>query len=263
MNASLLNSAFFFLLAAFVASLIGRVVDRPWRSWPGRWALSAGWLLLTVSLGHRWIAAGHPPVSNQYESTLFLVWTVAGSGLGLVAVSSSWEVLLPWISAFAVLGLGAMSLMDPRVAPLVPALQSNWLLIHVVTTMLGYAGFTVAFLGALRLLFLRGDPVGSRDIRRWDRLLDQACVIGFFFLTFGIVTGSVWANQAWGSYWSWDPKETWALITWLYYATAFHLRRSLGWTDRRFAGLMVGGMVLVLFTYFGVNYLLGGLHAYR
>ena len=164
------------------------------------------------------------------------------------------ERLIPWVAGYAILSMGVASLLDSSIEPLVPALQSNWLLIHVASTLFGYASLTLAFLGAL-LCFGRGDA-------SLDSFLYRSCALGFWLLTLGIATGAVWANSAWGSYWSWDPKETWSLVTWLFYAIAVHLRRTRGWREKRFAWLMVAGFGLVVFTYFGVNYLLSGLHAY-
>ncbi|MBI2915679.1 MAG: cytochrome c biogenesis protein CcsA, partial [Elusimicrobia bacterium] len=93
-------------------------------------------------------------------------------------------------------------------------------------------------------------------------LLERSVVLGFLFLTIGILLGSVWAKTAWGSYWSWDPKETWSLITWFFYAVALHLRKTRNWRNEKFAWLAAAGFAFVLFTYFGVNYLVTGLHSY-
>ena len=114
-----------------------------------------------------------------------------------------------------------------------------------------------SFLCAAFFFFSGADK--RRDV---DALAYRACLAGFWLLSLGIITGAVWANSAWGSYWSWDPKETWSLITWLYYAVAIHLRRTSGWKEEKFARLMLAGFALVMFTYFGVNYFLPGLHSY-
>ncbi|MBM4295905.1 MAG: c-type cytochrome biogenesis protein CcsB, partial [Deltaproteobacteria bacterium] len=152
---------------------------------------------------------------------------------------------------------------DSRIKPLMPALKSNWLLIHVVTCFLGYAAFTVGFGTALLYLKQSRRPTASLPpVSTLDHLIYQATIIGFLFLTLGILTGAVWAESAWGRYWSWDPKETWSLITWFVYATLLHARLVKGWQGRRIAWLAVLGFGAVLFTYFGVSFLLTGLHSY-
>ncbi|MEA3428737.1 MAG: c-type cytochrome biogenesis protein CcsB, partial [Thermodesulfobacteriota bacterium] len=155
-----------------------------------------------------------------------------------------------------------------RIQPLIPALKSNWLIAHVVTCFLGYAGFAIAFGVSLLYLFKKKDKAGKTgafihfpESHVLDELTYQTITFGFLFLTIGIITGSVWANSAWGSYWSWDPKETWSLITWFIYATLLHARMMRGWTGKRIAYLSIIGFIAVIFTYFGVN-LLPGLHSY-
>jgi len=155
-----------------------------------------------------------------------------------------------------------------RIQPLVPALKSNWLIVHVITCFLGYAAFAITFGISLMYLFKQSDTEGkSHLLARFpesnvlDELTHQMVTFGFLFLSIGIITGAVWANSAWGSYWSWDPKETWSLITWFIYATLLHARMMRGWHGRRIAYLSIIGFMAVLFTYFGVN-LLPGLHSY-
>jgi cytochrome c-type biogenesis protein CcsB len=156
-----------------------------------------------------------------------------------------------------------------RIQPLIPALQSNWLITHVITCFFGYAAFAIAF-GLAFMYLIKGLDraeassvffrlLPNRDIL--DELLYHSVVIGFIFLTLGIITGSVWAYSAWGSYWSWDPKETWSLITWLIYAAMLHSRFMRGWRGKRMAIMSIIGFASVIFTYFGVN-LLPGLHSY-
>jgi cytochrome c-type biogenesis protein CcsB len=155
-------------------------------------------------------------------------------------------------------------LIDPNIRPLIPALQSNWLVAHVFTCFLGYAGFAVSFVAAILLLVSRASAnIASvlPDKRLLDEIVYRSILIGFPLLTLGIITGAAWAEHAWGSYWSWDPKETWSLITWLVYAGFLHARLSRGWSGRRTALLSVIGFFAVMFTYFGVNYL-PGLHSY-
>jgi len=246
--------------------------------------LWCAWVLHTAAFLGRWLescrlAAQHTPpagwlevlrlvvlqvpLANFYESLVFFSWCLAALGLttfrrylsgflgGVISLLAS--VLL----AYASLGV------DSHIKPLMPALKSNWLLLHVLTCFLGYAAFAVAFGAAL--LFLREArrvTPATASLSIWERLIYRATVMGFVFLSLGILTGAVWAESAWGRYWSWDPKETWSLITWLIYATLLHARLVKGWQGRRIAWLALFGFLAVLFTYLGVSFLLPGLHSY-
>ncbi len=152
-----------------------------------------------------------------------------------------------------------------EIVPLMPALKSNWLIIHVVTCFLAYASFALGLRGGAALFFrcpvppkprLKPQKDSSSALPEMDDLIYRAIMIGFFLLTLGILTGAVWAESAWGRYWSWDPKETWSLITWLIYAGLLHARLARGWQGKRIAVLAVVGFLAVLFTYFGVSFLL-------
>ncbi len=162
--------------------------------------------------------------------------------------------------------------MDSKIQPLVPALKSNWLIAHVVACFLGYSAFAVAFgLSALYLARRKqtvnageqgGVPALLPSANQLEWFNYQMVLFGFLWLSVGIITGAVWANSAWGTYWSWDPKETWSLITWLIYAAVLHARNLKGWKGEKVAWLSIIGFGCVLFTYFGVNFLLSGLHSY-
>ncbi len=226
--------------------------------------------LHALSIVLRWIRAGHFPVTTLHESLCFYSFLVA---LGYLILERKYD--LPVVGAFlaplnlifllpVVGGMGA-----PK--PLSPPLQSPWLKIHAVTSFAGEAAFALSFvLSVVYLLqereikrkkmgffFKRLPPLG-----RLDDLNYRILTVGFPLLTIGIITGAVWANQAWGSYWSWDPKETWSLITWLVYAGILHSRLTAGWRGRRAAILCIVGFGCVLFTFLGVNLLLPGLHSY-
>ena len=206
----------------------------------------------------------HAPLSNFYESLIFFAWC-----LPLMGVLAFRRALSGYLGA-VVATLGCLLLayasfggVDSRIKPLMPALKSNWLLIHVVTAFLGYAAFALAFAGAvLYLLQERRPRAGLPGLPQLDSLIYRGTVLGFLLLTLGILTGAVWAEAAWGRYWSWDPKETWSLITWLIYAALLHARLLKCWQGRLIAWLAVIGFMAVLFTYFGVSFLLTGLHSY-
>ena len=206
----------------------------------------------------------HAPLSNFYESLVFFAWTLPA--LGLFAFRRYFQGYLGAVLATIaclLLAYASFGGVDSRIKPLMPALKSNWLLIHVVTAFLGYAAFALAFGAAILYLVQERRPRAVLPPQsQLDRLTYRATVLGFVLLTLGILTGAVWAESAWGRYWSWDPKETWSLITWLVYATLLHARRLKGWQGRRIAWLAVAGFMAVLFTYFGVSFLLTGLHSY-
>jgi len=235
-----------------------------------------GLIAQTVGLILRWFESykmgiGHAPLSNLYESLIFFSWTIV-----LLYLIIEWRIknrnLGAFVVPFAFFSMAFASFspnVNARIQPLIPALQSNWLISHVITCFFGYAALTIAC-GLGFMYLLKGLEKGERP-RLFIRLLPgreivdeltyQSVVIGFVFLTLGIITGSVWAYSAWGSYWSWDPKETWSLITWFIYAAMLHSRFVRGWRGKRMAIMSIIGFASVLFTYFGVNYL-PGLHSY-
>ncbi len=223
----------------------------------------------------RWIEShqmgfGRAPLSNLYESLVFFALCIAVTHL-YVAFKYKIHIIGVVAAPMAFLAMAYASLpkVNSEIMPLLPALQSNWLIAHVMTCFFGYAAFAVAF--GVSLLFLarlknrEGSGGGILSLLPDNELLDelthQLVMFGFLFLTIGIITGAVWAHQAWGRYWGWDPKETWSLITWLIYATLLHARLMRGWKGKRIAILSCVGFMAVMFTYFGVN-LLPGLHSY-
>lgn len=237
-------------------------------------------LIQTAGIALRWVESyrmgiGHAPLTNMYESVVFFAWTIIALYLGV-------ELLFKnrMIGAFAVpLAFLAMayasfsSNISKSISPLVPALQSNWLIAHVITCFVGYASFAIAaVLGVMYLLKSRSQhkqaSLATSRLNQLpslpfiDDLIHKSMIFGFIWLSSGIITGAIWANSAWGTYWSWDPKETWSLITWFLYAITLHARYTRGWAGKRIALLAILGLISVLFTYYGVNFLLSGLHSY-
>ncbi len=303
-------------------------------------------LCIATLLGARWIEAGYFPLSNLYESLFFLAWGI--TTVHLIAENTSKSRLVGVATAPVAMGITAFAALTlpsgmQSAEPLVPALKSNWLMMHVSVMMLSYAALMVGSLLAIAFLFvsggknieLHGSSVGTGSYRhngyRLHRAKDlvpqpQATAVeqsaiassinsngnaktavldlvtaeatqtagtihkspvqeplspqrlslaetldnisyriiglGFPLLTIGIIAGAVWANEAWGSYWSWDPKETWALIVWLVFAAYLHARITRGWQGRRPAILAATGFVVVWVCYLGVNLLGKGLHSY-
>jgi len=230
----------------------------------------------TIGMIMRWMESyrmgiGHAPLSNMYESLVFFSWTIAVIYL-VIERSYKNRIIGAFAMPIAFLAMAYASLspnVSDRIQPLIPALKSNWLIAHVITCFLGYAAFAIAF-GVSVMYLVKRRATGETEMRLLARFPDsdvldevthQMVMFGFLFLSIGIITGAVWANSAWGSYWSWDPKETWSLITWFIYATLLHARMMRGWHGKRIAYLSIIGFMAVIFTYLGVN-LLPGLHSY-
>jgi cytochrome c-type biogenesis protein CcsB len=283
-------------------------------------------LTMAGLLGARWLEAGYFPLSNLYESLFFLCWGL--TAFHLVAEQLGKNRLVGVVTAPVAMGISAfaaLSLPDEmqHSAPLVPALKSNWLMMHVTVMMLSYSALMVGSLLAIAFLVLtrgqavelKGSSVGTGSFRNLakrpagspslseqamaysatdalsagdgatavltppatqlslslqrlnlaetlDNLSYRVIGLGFPLLTIGIISGAVWANEAWGAPWSWDPKETWALITWLIFAAYLHARITKGWQGHRPAWLAALGFLVVWVCYLGVNLLGKGLHSY-
>ncbi|WP_034938031.1 c-type cytochrome biogenesis protein CcsB [Gloeocapsa sp. PCC 73106] len=313
------NTSFLILLISMLIYWIGATLPAfTWLNSGGSALVAIANLCIAALLGARWLDGGYFPLSNLYESLFFLAWGVTlihllterWTGSRLVGVVTTPVAM--GITAFAALSLPSEMQAS---APLVPALKSNWLMMHVSVMMLSYAALMVGSLLAIAFLVvtrgqkieLRGSSVGTGGYRlgagsvealpklsfenvsisgvQTLSLTSQATIpmlspeklsladtldnisyrvigLGFPLLTIGIISGGVWANEAWGSYWSWDPKETWALITWLVFAAYLHARITRGWQGRRPAWLASLGLIVVWVCYLGVNLLGKGLHSY-
>ena len=217
---------------------------------------------LTASLAFRAVASGHGPFANMYEFSLAFVWGAVGIYL-YFEFRYGLRTLALLVLAVS-LGLMAYATTVPSaIDPLVPALQNDLLLtVHVAVAILAYGAFAVAFGAALLFLFQRHDTVHWLPrAAALDEIGYKAVMLGFPMMALVVILGAVWAEIAWGSYWSWDPKETASLLTWLIYGGYLHARVLRGWRGTRSALLLILGFAATLFTYFG-NYFLGGLHSY-
>ncbi len=236
-----------------------------------------GFALNSAAILLRWQEAremgfDQAPLSNLYESVVFFAWSILLIYL-LIDLKYRQRAVGAFVLPFAFLGMAWAQLgLNDAIEPLVPALQSNWLTYHVITCFLGYAGFAVAC-GASIMYLLKGgreedeaDSKGTKGLFPSIKVLDdinyKAIMFGFPLLTLGIVTGAAWANYAWGTYWSWDPKETWSLIVWFVYAAFLHARFTRGWVGKKAAWLSIFGFAATIFCYLGVNLVLSGLHSY-
>lgn len=218
-------------------------------------SLAFGFFFNTLYLIGRWKEAQRPPLANLFESVVFFAWCLSVTYL-IVEILKKSQRLGPLASGLATLSVLYASKLNPSIEPLMPALQSNWLTVHVVTCFIGYGAFAIAFLASALYLFKKATDLFLEDIGL------KLISFGFIFLTIGIISGAIWANEAWGTYWSWDPKETWSLITWLIYAIFLHGKFVRGWKGKTLAWISVLGFGAVVFTYFGVSFLLSGLHSY-
>jgi cytochrome c-type biogenesis protein CcsB len=221
-----------------------------------------GFLCLGASLVFRTIATGHGPFSNMYEFSIAFAFGILGAYLWFERKYH--QRILGLLALPVALGLLVYASTIPAtIEPLVPALQNNMLLtIHVATAIVAYGSFTVAFAAAL--LYLIQPETGRWGLPK-PEILDEigyrAIVVGFPFLTLTVVLGALWADTAWGTYWSWDPKETASLVTWLIYGAYLHARVMRGWRGNKAAWLLILGFGATLLTYFG-NLFFGGLHSY-
>lgn len=220
------------------------------------------WLALFSFVGmmiFRTVAASRVPFANMYEFTLLFVGFVLIVALFLRrTLPSQLFDLAVALLLLALLAISSTITADLR--PLMPALQSNWLHVHVVTAIVAYGAFAVAF--CLGIVYLLKSPGSASELKQIDQRIYRLVVFGFTFLTLVIITGAVWAEQAWGKWWSWDPKETWSLVTWIVYAVYLHARSTREWKGRKTVWMVVIGFLVVLFTLFGVSVLLPGLHSY-
>nr|WOA02361.1 cytochrome c heme attachment protein [Gloiopeltis furcata] len=247
---------------------------------------------LGASLGLRWLQNGYFPLSNLYESLIFLTWGLTFTHLILEKQNKSkliGAINIP-LSLFLISFTSfVLPIEMKKASPLVPALKSNWLMMHVSIMMISYAVLILgSLLSILFLIIYKGHfyrnnriekktgyenrnqiSIGSyatinqmNILESIDNLSYRIIGLGFPLLTIGIIAGAVWANEAWGSYWSWDPKETWALITWLIFAAYLHTRFSKSWEGEKPAVLASIGFIVVWICYLGVNFLGKGLHSY-
>jgi len=229
------------------------------------------WLLFavyTAGLGIRWYISGHAPWSNGYESMIFVGWATSLSGL-LFAKRSPVSLAITSVLAGIILFVAGMSWMNPEITPLVPVLKSYWLIVHVavITSSYGFLAMA-ALLGLLNLILMtarsRVRTVRlSESITEISYIIELAMIIGLMLLTAGCFIGAVWANESWGRYWGWDPKETWALVSIVTYAAILHLR-NIPAANNQFvlSSLSVLGFSTIIMTFFGVNYYLSGMHSY-
>ncbi len=277
----MLNITFY----VFILGVVAYIVREVWRTRALRWIafgiLSGAFILNTALVLQRWYEANHAPMSDKYESFIFFAWSIAlvylimelvtifisrvhDSRLGIIgAIQCAWSACFLWCA----LGI------DSTIKELPPALQSNWLVVHVINYFISYSALSISFSAAIVYLIYRAVYRGraqeivmsgagsqlSKDVT-FDKLAYISVTIAFPFLTVGLITGSIWAKGAWGTYWGWDPKEIWSLINWLIYLAYLHLPMLLPKTsiNKSFRPILLSIILLmafptVIFTFMGLH----------
>lgn len=227
-------------------------------------------ILQTLYIGSRYLIAGYTPITSQHEAVVFFAWAATWAYL-----SFRWRYTVKnfgtFVSLLIMLLLAAAAFASRDILPLKPVLHSWWLPVHAGVSLFAYAFFSLAFCGGLMYLLQERELKSKKfgyffarlpSLDALDQLNSHCLAIGFVFLTLGIVTGSLWTRQAWGTYWQWHPKEIWSMITWFVYLVQIHQRFTAGWRGRRAAVMAIGGFAIVVFTLWGVMYPLGGVQSY-
>ena len=256
-------AALFLYFGATVAQFIGAALKKPGVGKIARGLLLAAFALHTGFTVWRGVAAKRLPLANQFEFASGFAWATAALGFLLhrrLRQEGVMTAAMP--AAFLILSYAAF---QPReIKDLMPALRSAWFALHIGSAAFSYAAFAIA--GGLGVGYLirskRGCAEDDARMRQIDSQGYRMVCLGFLLLTVVIFSGAIWAEQAWSSWWSWDPKETWALITWIFYAIYLHQRLRMKWRGKRMAWMAIIAVLLVIFTFAGVNLLLPGLHSY-
>jgi cytochrome c-type biogenesis protein CcsB len=232
---------------------------------------AAGFFFHTLNIIIRYVKGGHIPITNLHEASSFFTWCIV---MLFFVLELRYKIALlgAFIMPIVFTLMFSSSVLPREITPSInPVLKSYWLGIHTSLAFIGDAAFAMAAgVGVMYLIqerYLKSKhPSGLFQRLPSLQVLDEVnyrlITLGFPLLTLAIITGVIWANTAWGSYWRWDPKEVWSLITWLIYALVLHLRLTIGWRGRKASLLSIVGFILVIFTFFGVNLLLKGLHAF-
>lgn len=233
----------------------------------GSLLVKVGIVFHTIALTTRAVEASRLPLANQYEFATSFAWGIAVSFVGF-EWKYRFKALGTFVTPLLLVVVFYAALQSREIRPLMPALQSNWITIHVSTAIFSYGAFAIAC--GVSIMYLIRDRF-KHDVflanympsfEKLDLISYRAIALGFVMLTVVIISGAIWAEKAWGRYWQWDPKETWSFITWIIYSIYLHVRLTKGWKDKKAAWFAVLGFLAILFTYIGVNTLLVGYHSY-
>ncbi len=229
-----------------------------------------GFAIHTASIIYRYVTAGHIPITNPHEATSFFTWCIV---LIFFILQSKYKISLlsSFIMPIVFILMLSSSMLPREIKPLSPVLQSYWLGIHTVFAFLGNAAFAMAFcIGFMYLVqehYVKSKRLGGLferlpSLQTLDEMNYRLITFGFPLLTLAIITGALWAESAWGRFWNWDPRETWALITWFIYAIILHARLVAGWRGKRAALLSIIGFLTIIIAFFGIKLLRKGLHVF-
>lgn len=226
--------------------------------------IKIAFIIHTVAILVRGFASQRVPLTNQYEFATAFAWGIA---LFLIIFENKYQYysMGTFVVPLLLVVIGYAALRNKEIQPLMPALKSWWLVIHVSLAILSYGSFAVATGTSVMFLIQDGKKVKDPRLptsKKLDEISYRAVLLGFLFLSMTIITGALWAKKSWGRYWAWDPKETWSLVTWIIYTLYLHLRKSKGLANRKAAWFCIIGFIAVLFTYIGVNTFLPSLHSY-
>jgi cytochrome c-type biogenesis protein CcsB len=262
------------LLVYFVATicyLIGVISRKEGFRQKAVWILIGGFVIHCITIGVRWATTGSTPVASLHESLSFFAWALVCIYL-LFYLRYRTVMLGAFITPLALVLMIIGTTTSAQAPALNPMLDSWWFPVHVSLAFLGHAVFAIAAAAGVMYLLqermLKSKKFSGLFYRlpsldTLDSMNYKCLTFGFPLMTMGIISGAIWANAAWGGYWRWDPKETWALITWFLYAALLHGRLTIGWRGRRAAIVAIIGFGFLLFTFFGVNLFLSGEHSFR
>ncbi len=270
MNVYLFYAALCLYLISTVFHELCLIVSRKVTQKLAHYTLFAAFSIHALATFFRYLNAGYTPITNTYEALSFFSLCIAGFFLYIKKMYKMEILGCIFLPVVTIILLSATAF-PGEIKPLPSVLNSYWLPIHTTFSFTGNAVFLISFfislvyLAAERGIKKKRFSAGAARFPSLEALdsINYKCMsYGFLFLTVGIMTGSIWANTAWGSYWSWDPKETWSLITWIVYAILIHNRLTIGWRGRKTAYMMIIGFFSMLMTFLGVNFFIGGLHSY-
>jgi len=270
MNIYLLYIALFFYALSTTFYLIYLTVTKKTIERMGHYFLITGFSFHILATFVRYLKAGHTPITNSYEALSFFSLCIACFFLyikKMYRMDILGCIILPALTTILVFAFA----FPAEIKPLPVVLNSYWLPVHAIFSFIGNAIFLISFFVSVIYLIAEKNikmkifsPTAAKfpSLETLDSINYRCISYGFLFLTIGIITGSIWASATWGSYWSWDPKETWSLITWIVYAILIHNRLTIGWRGKKTAYMMIIGFLSILITFFGVSFFLGGQHSY-
>jgi len=270
MGTTLFELALIFYFAATIVSVIELFKEKKVISHLMLSLVGIGFVLHTANIIQRYVVAGHIPITNFHESASFFSWSIVFIFF-ILQFRYKVSILCSFVMPVVFLLMVSSSMLPQENKPLSPVLQSYWLVIHTVVAFLGNAAFAIAFgVGMMYLVqehYVKSKHFGGifgrlPSLQTLDELNYKLITLGFPLLTLAIITGSLWAESAWGSYWRWDPREVWSLTTWFIYAIILHARLIAGWRGRRAAMLSIAGFLIILVTFFGITLLQKGLHVF-